>query len=71
MMLNSSNAPNPDWTNPASLGEGTNWLKAMIHPAFFRIIISHITEETTRTNIMFQEVIQTMMGLLILSLIRN
>ena len=36
MMLNSSNAPNPDWTNPASLGEGTNWLKAMIHPAFFQ-----------------------------------
>lgn len=30
-------APNPAWSDPASLGEGTNWIDAMFNPALSQI----------------------------------
>lgn len=36
MMTASGNGLNPDWTHPAALGKGTDWLSEMIRPAFLQ-----------------------------------
>jgi len=36
MMAASGNALNPLWSDPSTLGEGTNWLDEMINPAYVR-----------------------------------